>query len=181
MASMPVAAVTWRGEAQCQFGVEQRVPGDQRQAADAALLPVGQGDHRHRRGFGAGAGGGGDEDQRQAGARGLADAPDRVDVVARTDEVGGELGDIHRAAAAEADHGGAARPASAAASRVASDGSASTRSKTTTSRSRPSAASGASVRPAARTPASVTKSSGPGGSSAGSAAVAPRPAMTRGP
>ena len=40
-----------------------------------------------------------------------ADAPDRVEIVAGAEQIGGELGDIHRAAAAEADDRGHARRA----------------------------------------------------------------------
>ena len=41
--------------------------------------------------------------------RGQSDPPDRVEIVARAEQIGGELGDIHRAAAAEADDRGDAR------------------------------------------------------------------------
>ena len=72
---------------------------------DRELDPALASDDRDRRRFRAGAGGRRHERQREALPLGDIDPPDLLELVARAEQVSGELGDIHRAAAAETDHG----------------------------------------------------------------------------
>ena len=107
-------------------------------------------------------------------AQRLADAPERVEILAGRDQIGGELGDIHRAAAAEADdRDRSPPPPPPPPSRSRATGSCSTASKMIASGS---ASSTASASPSARTLASVTNRQGPGGSSS---AQPPRRARPR--
>ena len=103
MASIPVAAVSARGLPSVSDGVEHRHVGDQRRGIDAALFGAFDGDDRDGSRFRAGAGGCRHQRQRQAPAPRKSDAPDAVELVARTEQISGELGHIHRAAAAEPD------------------------------------------------------------------------------
>ena len=91
-------------QADGQLGVEHRPVGIEGGAVDRILDAAADGDDRDAGRLRAGARRGRHQRQRQPRAQRLADAPDRVEIVAAAEQVGGELGDVHRAAAAEADH-----------------------------------------------------------------------------
>ncbi len=89
---------------QRQGRIEHRPIGGQRPGVDRQLDPPIAGGDRDGRGVRAGASGGRDQRQGQPLAFGDVHAPDRIEVVARPEQISGELGDIHRTAAAEPDH-----------------------------------------------------------------------------
>jgi hypothetical protein len=92
---------------QSQVRIEDGEIGGERRAVDAALLTAADRDHRYRRRFRTRAGCGWHLDQRKPPAGGFPDAPQILDVFARSEQIGREFGDIHRAAAAKAhDRGG---------------------------------------------------------------------------
>ncbi len=86
-----------------QRRVEHREVGGDGAGVNREFGPTLDRDDRDWRRFGAGAGGGRDEDQRQFLPLRHLDPPDRVEIIARTEQISGELGDIHRASAAEPD------------------------------------------------------------------------------
>ena len=105
-ASMPLSAVTFGGHDTVSSGSTSATARPQVVAQHADLdVVVGVGEHRRGRHLGAGAGRRRHADQRQD----RAGHPVVADVVARRAAVrehdGGDLGQVHVAAAAEADHG----------------------------------------------------------------------------
>jgi hypothetical protein len=92
------------GQAYGQQRIEHGVLRNERARGDTAFLVARQGDDRDRRRFRSGAGGRRHQHEGKGGSGRVADAPDIVERIARSEQIGGKLGDIHRAAAAEADH-----------------------------------------------------------------------------
>ena len=103
---MPLSAVTFGGQDTVSSGSTTATRGPQVIAEDADLdLVVGVGEHRGGGHFGAGAGRGRHAEQRQdrAGNLVVADVIARLAAVRQDD--GGDLGQVHVAAAAEAEDG----------------------------------------------------------------------------
>ena len=103
---MPVAAVMAGGRPSVSSASRTAMSGRMTRRGDAALFLGADGDDRDRRDLRAGAGGGRHQAERQARPPGVADAPGVVEVFAGAAQKGGELGDVERGAAAEADDPG---------------------------------------------------------------------------
>jgi len=90
-------------KAKRQAGVQRRPVGHQGTRIDGQLHPALASDHRDWRRLRPRTGSRRDQRQRQARPLRDVDAPNLIKLVARAEQVGGKLCDIHRAAAAETD------------------------------------------------------------------------------